>query len=214
MLWTRGRRDGGRPGAAGRSIAAPWVEPVYMMPLYALAIGGLFCRRRRLAVLVALLLAYETLVAIGLRRRRRATGCRGTSCSRSPRRRSAARTWLTAGARAGRAMRVVHVHRIRGIGGSERHLLTLLPALRRARRRRVLRRPRRSRLACSTRTIAELETGERTSGSRAPRDLDPGSHAAARAAGRLVRGPTWSTRTSCTPTSTGRAAPRHGGRVV
>ena len=26
-------------------------------------------------------------------------------------------------------MRVVHVHRIRGIGGSERHLLTLLPAL-------------------------------------------------------------------------------------
>ena len=29
-------------------------------------------------------------------------------------------------------MRVVHVHRIRGIGGSERHLLTLLPALARA----------------------------------------------------------------------------------
>jgi len=28
-----------------------------------------------------------------------------------------------------RAMRVAHVHRIRGIGGSERHLLTLLPAL-------------------------------------------------------------------------------------
>jgi glycosyltransferase involved in cell wall biosynthesis len=27
-------------------------------------------------------------------------------------------------------MRVVHVHRMRGIGGSERHLLTLLPALR------------------------------------------------------------------------------------
>ena len=26
-------------------------------------------------------------------------------------------------------MRVIHVHRIRGIGGSERHLLTLLPAL-------------------------------------------------------------------------------------
>ena len=26
-------------------------------------------------------------------------------------------------------MRVAHVHRIRGIGGSERHLLTLLPAL-------------------------------------------------------------------------------------
>ena len=26
-------------------------------------------------------------------------------------------------------MRVVHIHRIRGIGGSERHLLTLLPAL-------------------------------------------------------------------------------------
>ena len=26
-------------------------------------------------------------------------------------------------------MKVVHVHRIRGIGGSERHLLTLLPAL-------------------------------------------------------------------------------------
>jgi glycosyltransferase involved in cell wall biosynthesis len=29
-------------------------------------------------------------------------------------------------------MRVVHVHRMRGIGGSERHLLTLLPALARA----------------------------------------------------------------------------------
>src|SRR5262249_29881388 len=28
-----------------------------------------------------------------------------------------------------RDVRVVHVHRIRGIGGSERHLLTLLPAL-------------------------------------------------------------------------------------
>ena len=26
-------------------------------------------------------------------------------------------------------MRVAHVHRIRGIGGSERHLLTLLPAV-------------------------------------------------------------------------------------
>ena len=26
-------------------------------------------------------------------------------------------------------MRVLHVHRVRGIGGSERHLLTLLPAL-------------------------------------------------------------------------------------
>ena len=33
---------------------------------------------------------------------------------------------------AGVAVRVVHVHRIAGIGGSERHLLTLLPALRRA----------------------------------------------------------------------------------
>ena len=29
----------------------------------------------------------------------------------------------------GRVLRVAHVHRIRGIGGSERHLLTLLPAL-------------------------------------------------------------------------------------
>ena len=27
-------------------------------------------------------------------------------------------------------MKVVHVHKMRGIGGSERHLLTLLPALR------------------------------------------------------------------------------------
>jgi glycosyltransferase involved in cell wall biosynthesis len=34
-----------------------------------------------------------------------------------------------AGNAADRAVRVVHVHRIRGIGGSERHLLTLLPAL-------------------------------------------------------------------------------------
>jgi len=35
-----------------------------------------------------------------------------------------------AGDPADRAVKVVHVHRIRGIGGSERHLLTLLPALR------------------------------------------------------------------------------------
>src|SRR5207237_9908999 len=40
-----------------------------------------------------------------------------------------ARVGARARAAARARMRVAHVHRIRGIGGSERHLLTLLPAL-------------------------------------------------------------------------------------
>ena len=69
-------------------------------------------------------------------------------------------------------MKVVHVHRVRGVGGSERHLLTLLPALReRGIDARFLGlddgdpgsvlRAARPRSACPT------------IGSRAPRDLDP-----------------------------------------
>ena len=82
--------------------------------------------------------------------RRRFVGARGGACSPTRRwwrwassaRRVTGSPWdfllalLAAAAiewalRAGgeRRMRVVHVHRIRGIGGSERHLLTLLPAL-------------------------------------------------------------------------------------
>ena len=55
-----------------------------------------------------------------------ATACRGTSCSRCSRRVALERLWTAVA----HAMKVVHVHRMRGIGGSERHLLTLLPALR------------------------------------------------------------------------------------
>ena len=55
----------GRPGAGGwldtlRSSA----EPAYMIPLYLLAVAGLFLVPRFLAVLTVVLLGYQTLVAM------------------------------------------------------------------------------------------------------------------------------------------------------
>ena len=85
-------------------------------------------RRAAFVALALLLLAYQTgaaLAFVGATRYRVAWDF--LSCS-SPPRRSRARRRGCRRARRPR-MRVVHVHRIRGIGGSERHLLTLLPAL-------------------------------------------------------------------------------------
>ncbi len=88
-------------------------------------------------------------------------------------------------------MKVVHVHRLRGVGGSERHLLTLLPALR-------------ERGIDATFVglddddpdpfYAQLDKlGVPYSRLRAPRDIDPGSPSGF---GERSRG---SARTSCTP---------------
>ena len=45
--------------------ARTWVQPVYEIPLYLLALAGLLLLPRRLAVLIVALLAYQTLAAIG-----------------------------------------------------------------------------------------------------------------------------------------------------
>ena len=42
-----------------------WVQPVYEIPLYVFALAGLFLMPRRIAVLIVLLLAYQTVVAVG-----------------------------------------------------------------------------------------------------------------------------------------------------
>jgi 4-amino-4-deoxy-L-arabinose transferase-like glycosyltransferase len=66
MLWqpavtkTEGRRDAGTWLDTVRS----WVEPLFMIVLYGLAIGGLFLVPRRFAVLTLALLAYTTLAAM------------------------------------------------------------------------------------------------------------------------------------------------------
>ncbi len=67
MLWDpRVQKTEGRPGAGGFvDRARTWVQPVYEIPLYALALFGLFLVPRRLAALVLLLLGYQTVVAMG-----------------------------------------------------------------------------------------------------------------------------------------------------
>jgi len=67
MLWDpRALKTEGRPGAGGTiDRLRTWVQPVYEIPLYLLAIAGLFLVPRRFAVLVLLLLGYQTIVAIG-----------------------------------------------------------------------------------------------------------------------------------------------------
>ena len=69
-------------------------------------------------------------------------------------------------------MKVVHVHRLRGVGGSERHLLTLLPALRErgidATLHRAGRRVTPIRSTCSSTSWASPIRRL-----RAPRDIDP-----------------------------------------
>jgi 4-amino-4-deoxy-L-arabinose transferase-like glycosyltransferase len=67
MLWDpRVQLTGGRPGAGGFvDRARTWVQPVYEIPLYLLALAGLFLMPRRIAALLVLLLGYQTVVAIG-----------------------------------------------------------------------------------------------------------------------------------------------------
>ena len=67
MLWDpRVQKTEGRPGRGGFiDRVRTWVQPVYEIPLYLLALGGLFLVPRRIAVLIVLLLGYQTVVAIG-----------------------------------------------------------------------------------------------------------------------------------------------------
>jgi len=51
---------GGGLASLGRRVA----EPVYMIPLYVLAVWGLFLAPRRFAALAGLLLAYNTVMAM------------------------------------------------------------------------------------------------------------------------------------------------------
>jgi hypothetical protein len=66
MLWDpRSLQTEGRP-EAGTFVddVRTWVQPLYMIPLYALAAAGLFLIPRRIAVLFVALLAYNTLAAL------------------------------------------------------------------------------------------------------------------------------------------------------
>lgn len=66
MLWNpRTTRTSGR-SRAGTALdtARSWAQPAYMIPLYALGLAGLVLAPRRVAVLLAGLLAYQTLAAM------------------------------------------------------------------------------------------------------------------------------------------------------
>lgn len=67
MLWDpRTIRTEGRQAAGGFvDSARAWVQPLYEIPLYALALAGLFLVPRRFAWLALGLLAYQTLAAVG-----------------------------------------------------------------------------------------------------------------------------------------------------
>lgn len=67
MLWDpRVQKTEGRPGKGGFiDRVRTWVQPVYEIPLYVFALAGLFLVPRRIAVLVVLLLGYQTVVAMG-----------------------------------------------------------------------------------------------------------------------------------------------------
>ena len=180
-----------RPGT--RAVGAAWLEPSYMC-------GALRTRadralRRALGAFVALallLLAYQTAAAlafVGATRYRVAWDFLLALL--------AAATLEHVIQRCAHAMRVLHVHRIRGIGGSERHLLTLLPALAERGVEPRARRPRRSRPGTPTDFYDALRVPSVRV--RSPRDLDP--LLLARLVRELAR-PTSCTRISCTPTST------------
>lgn len=67
MLWDpRALKTQGREGKGGPlDTARTWVQPLYEIPLYALALLGLFLAPRRVSVLIVALLGYQTLVAMG-----------------------------------------------------------------------------------------------------------------------------------------------------
>jgi hypothetical protein len=66
MLWNpvAVQTEGGPGAGTWLDTARDWAEPLYMVPLFVLAAAGLFLVPRLLAVLVALLLAYQTVVAM------------------------------------------------------------------------------------------------------------------------------------------------------
>ncbi len=66
MLWSpRGTRTDEGPGATGfRGTARAWLLPVFLVPLFALALWGFALVPRPAAVLIALQLAYATLTAM------------------------------------------------------------------------------------------------------------------------------------------------------
>jgi 4-amino-4-deoxy-L-arabinose transferase-like glycosyltransferase len=66
MLWDpRSIRTEGRAGAGGFvDDARTWAQPIYMIPLYVLAVIGLAVMPRRIAVLFVALLAYNTLAGL------------------------------------------------------------------------------------------------------------------------------------------------------
>jgi hypothetical protein len=67
MLWDpRSLKTEGREGKGGAiDTARTWVQPLYEIPLFALALIGFFVLPRRVAVLGVALLAYQTVVAMG-----------------------------------------------------------------------------------------------------------------------------------------------------
>ena len=125
MLWNpRALKTEGRSESGGIvDKLRTWAQPAYSIPLFLLALVGVFlapaASRRGWRSRCS---RYQTLVAMGFA---------GATRYRVP--------WdfllalaagggdLVGGRPEEAGVRVVHVHRIRGIGGSERHLLTLLP---------------------------------------------------------------------------------------
>jgi len=67
MLWDpRSLKTTGREGKGGAiDTARTWVQPLYEIPLYVLALIGFFLLPRRVAVLGIAMLAYQTVVAMG-----------------------------------------------------------------------------------------------------------------------------------------------------
>jgi hypothetical protein len=67
MLWDpRAIRTEGREGKGGFvDKARTWIQPGYEIPLYLLALLGVLALPRRLAALIVLMLAYQTLAAAG-----------------------------------------------------------------------------------------------------------------------------------------------------
>jgi 4-amino-4-deoxy-L-arabinose transferase-like glycosyltransferase len=67
MLWNpRAVRTEGRSESGGVvDTLRTWAQPAYTIPLYLLAVAGLFLLPRRLAALAVAMLAYQTVVAMG-----------------------------------------------------------------------------------------------------------------------------------------------------